>query len=176
MPWLKGPDGLLERSAARILAFDPNGRILLLRGHDEAEPERSWWFTVGGGIDPGESPRQAAVREFFEETSIEISTARLIGPVARRESIFHFAHHDRRQFEEIFIAHLTAQESEVARSWNKQSLSAPEMRLLDELAWWDIDELERTAGAVEVYPIGIAGLSRSWWAGWDGEVLELFEE
>ena len=34
--------------------------MLLLRGVDPADPEHPYWFTVGGGADPGETLAQAA--------------------------------------------------------------------------------------------------------------------
>ena len=44
------------RRSARVLVIDPDGCVLLLRGFDPARPERGdWWFTPGGGVDPGES-------------------------------------------------------------------------------------------------------------------------
>jgi len=35
------------------------------------------WSTVGGGVEPGESPAEAAKREVREETGLEIE----VGPV-----------------------------------------------------------------------------------------------
>src|SRR5699024_7998792 len=52
--WTRGADGVLFRTAARVLLFDEADRLLLVRGHDADDPGRSWWFTIGGGIDPGE--------------------------------------------------------------------------------------------------------------------------
>ena len=42
-----------------------------------AAPDRgSWWFTPGGGLDPGESHRDGAVRELFEETGLRCEAER----------------------------------------------------------------------------------------------------
>src|SRR5690606_42109346 len=57
---------------------------------DVDQPHRSWWFTVGGGIDPGETPHQAAVRELFEETGLRLDPAELVGPVIVRSAVFDF--------------------------------------------------------------------------------------
>lgn len=46
-----------------IVAFDQDGRLVLCRHKD-----RTTWETPGGHIEPGESPREAAEREFCEET------------------------------------------------------------------------------------------------------------
>lgn len=78
------------RDAARVILLDANNNVLMLRGHDEHNPTRHWWFTVGGGLDAGESHRQAAVREVFEETGITLEEGDLVGPVMFRSAIFDF--------------------------------------------------------------------------------------
>jgi 8-oxo-dGTP pyrophosphatase MutT (NUDIX family) len=65
-----------ERATARLVIIDPRDRILLIRYWaariiDPARPEeRGVWFTPGGGIDPGETPEEAARRELHEETGL----------------------------------------------------------------------------------------------------------
>jgi len=68
-----GADLLLLPSVATAL-FDDAGRLLLA---EEAGTGR--WMTVGGGIDPGESPADAAVREMFEETGLWAEPVRVLG-------------------------------------------------------------------------------------------------
>ena len=43
--WVLGDDGLRFRRAARVLLLDAEDRLLLVRGHDVDQPERSftWW-------------------------------------------------------------------------------------------------------------------------------------
>jgi len=53
-----------ERLTARVLLFDEDGRILLLKGRLPNRPKHtSSWFTVGGGVEPGETLYAAALRE-----------------------------------------------------------------------------------------------------------------
>jgi len=60
---------------------DRAGRLLLIqRGH---EPEAGRWSLPGGRIEPGESDRQALVREVREETGLVVAPGRLIGTVER---------------------------------------------------------------------------------------------
>ena len=45
-----------ERLTARVLLLDPEDRILLMKGRLPSDPDAPGaWFTVGGGIEPGES-------------------------------------------------------------------------------------------------------------------------
>lgn len=60
----------VRRRAARVVVLDPEGRILLFRGHDPARPHRYIWHAPGGGLEPGEDDRAAARRELFEETGL----------------------------------------------------------------------------------------------------------
>src|SRR5579864_162103 len=72
------------RASAKVLIVDPSGRVLLFKGRDPSRPqERAVWFAVGGGLEPGEAPRDAAIREVREETGQVVTD---LGPVvlARR--------------------------------------------------------------------------------------------
>jgi ADP-ribose pyrophosphatase YjhB (NUDIX family)/ribosomal protein S18 acetylase RimI-like enzyme len=54
------------RKAARTAVVAPDGAVLLLR-YDNVEVGVHWALP-GGGLEPGESPREAALRELAEET------------------------------------------------------------------------------------------------------------
>lgn len=54
--------------SAHILAFDLRGRFLLVKRGDVPI-----WVMPGGTAEPGENPLQTAVREFREETHINLS-------------------------------------------------------------------------------------------------------
>ena len=69
------------RQAVRVLPVDDDGAVLLLRCIDPAKPSRPFLITVGGGIEAGESERDAAVRELWEETGMVAAPADLVGPV-----------------------------------------------------------------------------------------------
>src|ERR1700692_4998498 len=59
---------------ATVLPVDEEGRVLLAwaAGHSDG------WGTVGGAVDPGESPAEAAIREAREEIGVEIRLTRLV--------------------------------------------------------------------------------------------------
>ncbi|KUP05201.1 NUDIX hydrolase [Bacillus coahuilensis m2-6] len=48
--------------------------VLLLQ-----KPRRGWWVAPGGKMEPGESVRDAVIREFREETGIYIKSPQLKG-------------------------------------------------------------------------------------------------
>jgi 8-oxo-dGTP pyrophosphatase MutT (NUDIX family) len=59
--------------------LDPDGAVLLVRAHTAVGVP--YWFTPGGGIEPGEDPDLATRREIAEETDINVPS---IGPVILR--------------------------------------------------------------------------------------------
>lgn len=167
--WVRGEDGLRFRRAARVILLDAVGRLLLVRGHDLDQPERSWWFTVGGGIDPGEDSRAAALREVREETGLVLDPAALVGPVLTRSALFDFYAEHCRQDEEYFLARVdvpVAVEDLARDGWTEV-----EIDLLDELRWWDLADLDRETR--EVFPPGLPDLARGLLGGWDGTTRHL---
>jgi 8-oxo-dGTP pyrophosphatase MutT (NUDIX family) len=164
--WRTGADGLLFRRGARVILLDDADRVLLLRGHDADRPERSWWFTVGGGIGEGESDREAAVREVHEETGLPLAAADLVGPVFTRSAIFDFFARTCRQDEVFFLARVRGERAVTTAGWTDI-----ERRFVDDLRWWRLDALARVPE--EVFPHGLAGLVAGLLGGWDGRTRHL---
>lgn len=167
--WVPDAEGYPHREAARVVLFDTRGRILLARGHDAHQPERHWWFTIGGGILAGEDPRSAAVREVREETGIVLEPSLLVGPVLRRSAQFDFLNVTARQDEWFFLAHTRATALD-DRGWTDL-----EREVIDVQRWWDLGDLEVERKRVEVYPRDLVGRARAWRTGWDGRLALLSE-
>ncbi|MEU6714841.1 NUDIX domain-containing protein [Nonomuraea sp. NPDC046802] len=55
------------RRSARVVLVEDAGRLLLFSARSAGVVR---WFTVGGGLNPGESHAQAALRELWEETGL----------------------------------------------------------------------------------------------------------
>jgi 8-oxo-dGTP pyrophosphatase MutT (NUDIX family) len=167
--WVLGQDGLRHRRAARVIVLDDAGRALLVRGHDADQPDRSWWFTVGGGIDSGETEVEAALRELREEAGLALAPEDLEGPVMTRAGIFHFFAETCRQDEVFFLARVGAGHVPVADGWTDV-----EREVLDELRWLSADELR--AQPYEVFPTALPDVVEALAGGWDGTVRHLGTE
>jgi 8-oxo-dGTP diphosphatase len=59
--------------AVHSVVLDAHGRILLAHRRD-----MDLWDLPGGGMDEGELPNEAAVREALEETGVQIQVERLV--------------------------------------------------------------------------------------------------
>lgn len=75
---------------AVALIRDDAGRVLLVRQTYHRAGIR--WGVPGGWLDHGETPRQAAVREAFEETGLRVTTGRILavdgGPYGEISLVF----------------------------------------------------------------------------------------
>lgn len=169
--WPIDQDGYPGRHAARIVAFDSRGRILLISGHDFSDPTHRWWFTPGGGIEDGETRAQAALREFKEETGITLNLDQLQGPVLYRESLLKFRKLWAIQAEHYFLVRLN---TDAPRAFPAQWTSS-EKQLLEDIRWVPLTELAHLAEQETIYPNRLPELAQQWASGWDGNCLSVYD-
>lgn len=128
----------VTRQAVRVVVMTPEDEVLLLRDTDPGCPDLHWWVTPGGGIDPGESDHQAAVRELIEETGLRIGTDQLIGPLANR--LVRHGYSD-----QIFTQTELFYAVEVERfDLDTSGLTPEEVITLTGARWWPLVELSNT--------------------------------
>jgi len=139
---------LRDRPTVRVLLFDPEGRLLLMKGRLPGAPDGpAAWFTVGGGAEPGETVLEAAVREVREETGF---CDLVLGPVIwLRAGPLALASGEVVMFREHYIVGRCAGGEPSREGWEDL-----ERQLVDDLRWWSLDDLR--ACRDRVYPLGLA--------------------
>ena len=126
------------RATARVLLIDDRDRILLFADSDPGIPGARWWITPGGGIDPGESERVAAVRELEEETGLRVTEADLLGPTMRRTVVHGYSDVVIDQQDVFFACWVPAFEVSTAGHTEEELLTMAAPR------WWTRAELAAT--------------------------------
>lgn len=153
--------GVARRVSARVVLLDARDRVLMFEGFDPVRPDERFWFTVGGGVEPGEDLRAAAVREAFEETGVRLAPQDLVGPVWKRQAVFNFDGLGYAAREWFFVARVAAAEVDTS------GFNALERRTVVRHRWWSADELAATGETV--YPVQLAELLPAVLGGeWDG--------
>jgi 8-oxo-dGTP diphosphatase len=137
-----------ERATARVLLLDPQGRILLMKGRLPSDPDAPGaWFTVGGGVEPGEDLATAARREIQEETGW---TPLEVGPVLwRNEQVFKDRKGRPILIREAFMVATCAGGEPSREGW-----VALEQEFVDDIRWWTLEDLR--ASPEPVYPADLA--------------------
>jgi ADP-ribose pyrophosphatase YjhB (NUDIX family) len=137
---------VLERTAARVIVRDCEGRLLLFKGMDTDTPEETYWFTPGGGCDEGENYEEAAARELVEEGAIKVLE---LGAAVREDLVeFPFQGTIWRQQQRYFAVELRGDLPDVMAqraSWTEIELVA-----MIDARWWAPTDL--AASGENYYP------------------------
>jgi len=142
----------VDRSSGRVLLVDGADRVLLLRGSDPTDRAAGdWWFTPGGGLEPGESAQAGARRELREETGLDLAD---VGPpVWVRTAEFTFVGRAYRQAETFFLARVDSHQVDFSGHTDLERDAVHEFR------WWTLDELDGTEATI--YPRALAAELRA---------------
>ena len=115
---------LLLLPCACVIPVDDDGRILLVR-----QQQNGKWETIGGSVEPDESPHDAAVREAKEEASIDVELT-LIAALGGPAYLVTYPNGDRCQcVSTVYRARIVGGEP------------APDHDETDEVAWFSTDDL-----------------------------------
>jgi 8-oxo-dGTP pyrophosphatase MutT (NUDIX family) len=131
------------RRAARLIAFDSVGRVVLFQYEDH---RGSYWATPGGGLDDGEDFAAAAVREAGEELgAAEVVLLQLWDQITEFEA----RGRPIRQFEQFFLVTNGVDPGVVSQQVDEHHREG-----IKAVRWWTVEELRCTAE--QVFPEDLA--------------------
>ena len=139
------------RKSSRLLVLNENHQILLFQftHTNDALAGESYWATVGGGLEEGETFEQAACRELYEElgavrqnVGTHVATRNFEMMLPSAEVVI--------SEERLFIVFIKNEEV------NTENWSDHEKLVITKSRWWTFDELNQTSETV--YPNNIPNI------------------
>ncbi|MGI3783027.1 MAG: NUDIX hydrolase [Janthinobacterium lividum] len=123
------------RRTVRVLLLNPDGATLLFEDSDPGLVDVRWWVTPGGGMDPGETETETAVREVREETGFDLDPGALLGPVARRHVVHGYSDQVIEQDEAFYAARVDTFDVDVTGHTAEEQITFKGWR------WWSKEDL-----------------------------------
>ena len=136
------------RKSSRLLVINENHQILLFQftHTNDALAGQSYWATVGGGLEEGETFEQAACRELYEELGVVRQNVDTHVAIRNFEMMLPSAEVVMSN-ERLFIVFIKNEEVNTA-NWSEH-----EKLVISKSRWWTFDELSQTQEIV--YPNNI---------------------
>jgi 8-oxo-dGTP pyrophosphatase MutT (NUDIX family) len=142
---------VVARTAGRLLIIDQSGRALMI--NEEIEPGRPYWLVPGGGVEGAELPRQAAVREAFEETGLRLTLDDAAPELLLERRVWSYGGTTYDQMNHFFAVRVDA-----VLELTALKLTDLERATFRGFRWWHPDEID--ASAEIFYPDRVAELIR----------------
>ena len=137
----------IRRFAARVVVLDPDQRVLLFNWANRKQGT-NWWATPGGGLEEGETPKAAGIRELVEEAGIVVDD--LEGPLWRSSHFFRSGEDLVNQYETFFLARVGSD------TVSTDGFDAFESAIALGHRWWPLEEMAASPEAI--YPRGLSRL------------------
>lgn len=123
------------RRGVRVVVTDGT-HVLLFADTDPGVPGSRWWTTPGGGMDPGETEEQTAIRELAEETGLQVGASDLVGPVMRRVAAHGYSDQVCEQSESFYVVRTPRFTVDTSNHTEDEQVT------LDGHAWLPLDGLD----------------------------------
>ncbi len=121
------------------MLLDAKQRVLLFDTIDPTMPELGrWWELPGGGMEPGETLVDTAVRELFEETGLVVAPGAVPAPTWFRSATYRRRGRRTLQHEQVVMVRLSSVEPELSTAGRTPD------EVEDYLGhrWWNVAEVE----------------------------------